>query len=102
MSGLAGDDVIRNPTNPTLKRIRSLRQRRTRQSERAFVVEGVRAVEDGLKAGGHPQIILVRGNTDWLPPDGSDYAPVTRVAPRFFDELAETETPQPIMAVFDF
>jgi len=64
MNGLAGDDVIRSPTNPTLKRIRSLRQRRTRQSERAFVVEGVRAVEDGLNAGGHPQIILVRGNTD--------------------------------------
>ena len=102
MNELAGDDIIRSPTNSTLKRIRSLRLRRTRESERAFVVEGVRAVEDGLKAGGRAQVILLRGDADWRPSNSSGEVPIRRVVPQIFDELAETETPQPILAVFDF
>ena len=102
MNDLAGDEVIRSPANPTLKRIRSLRQRNTRELERAFVVEGVRAVEDGLKAGGRAQVILLRGDADWRPSNSSGEVPIRRVVPQIFDELAETETPQPVLAVFDF
>jgi TrmH family RNA methyltransferase len=95
------DDVIRSPDNRTLKLIRSLRQRKMRDSERAFVLEGIRAVEDALEIGGPARVILVRADSDWRPSPRSAAVPVRRVAPRLFNELAETESPQPVMAVFD-
>lgn len=100
MNAPADDDVIRSPANPTLKRIRSLRQRRTRESERAFVVEGIRAVEDAIAAGGRAEVVIVREDAAWRPPDVPDRFPLRRVAPRLFDALSETETPQPLIAVF--
>jgi TrmH family RNA methyltransferase len=94
------DDVIRSPDNQTIKYVRSLRQRATRDAERAFVVEGVRAVEDALLAGGRARLLLVRDGADWSPPASAPCG-VRRVETRIFDRLAETETPQPVLAVFD-
>ena len=41
-------DLLTSAANPAIKRIRSLQRRKSRLQERAFVVEGVRAVEDVL------------------------------------------------------
>ena len=53
-------EPIRSQANPLIKDIRSLQQRRKRYQERAFVVEGVRLVEDVIAAGVSPRIILLR------------------------------------------
>jgi TrmH family RNA methyltransferase len=96
----SSDEVIRSHDNRTLKLIRSLRSRKTRESERAFVVEGVRAIEDGLRAGGVARTILLREDASWTPPPGVN-VPIKRVAAALFDDLAETVTPQPLLAIFD-
>jgi len=93
-------DLIRSEDNPLAKRIRSLRQRKTRETERAFVVEGVRAVEDALAAGGNAEIILVRSDSDWMPASSGSIGTLRYLDPRLFDELSETVSPQPLLAVF--
>ena len=98
------DEVIRSPANPTLAYVRSLQRRATRAREREFVVEGRRAVADAIAAGAHPTLVLLReGSEDALPAPGDwPGARVRRVSPRVFDALADTVTPQGILAVFPF
>jgi TrmH family RNA methyltransferase len=95
------DDVIRSPDNQAIKFVRSLRQRSVREAERAFVVEGRRAVDDALLAGGRARFVLVREAAEWTPPVLGPF-PVRPVTARVFDRLAETETPQAVLAVFEF
>jgi RNA methyltransferase, TrmH family len=97
----ATDDVIRSPANRTLKLIRSLRQRKTREAERAFVVEGVRGIADAMAAGAVPFFIVVREGEErnaavWF---GTTIA-TRSVDANLFDDLAETVTPQGAIAVF--
>jgi RNA methyltransferase, TrmH family len=95
------DDVIRSPHNRTLKLIRSLRQRKTRETERAFVVEGFRAIADGIAAGATPHLIAVREGSE---PDAEHWFGssqiVRTVDSAVFDTVAETVTPQGAVAVF--
>src|SRR5262245_44372801 len=95
------DDVIRSPHNRTLKMIRSLRQRKSREAERAFVVEGFRAIEDGIAAGVAPLVVAVRegeegGAARWF----GSAQPRRTVDAALFDDLSETVTPQGAVAVF--
>jgi TrmH family RNA methyltransferase len=93
------DEVIRSADNSTAKLIRSLRRRQVRELERAFVVEGVRAVEDALRAGGTPRVIAVSEGATW----GTEAtASLVRVVDaHIFDRLGETESPQSVIAVFE-
>jgi TrmH family RNA methyltransferase len=92
-------EVIRSVDNPTAKLIRSLHQRRAREKERAFVVEGIRAVEDALHAGATARVIAVREGASWEP--GEELPVVRFVDERVFARLGETTTPQPVIAVFE-
>ncbi len=95
------DDVIRSPHNRTLKLIRSLRQRKTRETERAFVVEGFRAIADGIAAGATPHLIAVREGSERDADRWFGAGHVVRVANAdLFDEIADTVTPQGAIAVF--
>ena len=99
------DPVIRSPANPTLRFVRSLQRRRTRRQERAFVVEGPRAIADALATGARPTVLLLREDAtfDLAPTPSQDApAPLRRVAPALFDGLADTVTPQGVLAVFPF
>lgn len=93
-------DVIASPANPGIKTIRSLQRRKIRQQERAFVVEGVRAVNDVLSAGIIPKAVYLRDDTDERQlepvPDG---VMVRRVVASLFDELSDTAHPQGVLAV---
>lgn len=100
MVDLTGE-VIRSADNRTLKLIRSLRHRKSRETERAFVVEGVRAVEDALQAGGQPRVLLMREDAEPRPDIRNLGVPIRRVATQLFNQVSETEHPQPILAVFD-
>ena len=56
--------MIDSPANPTVKLMRSLTTSKGRREHALFLVEGVRAVEDGLRAGFLPRLCLY--NADLL------------------------------------
>jgi TrmH family RNA methyltransferase len=92
--------IITSRDNSLVKHLRSLRLREHRQSERAFLVEGARAVADALDAGGTLRWLVVRDG------DGAILGGVPperlRVLDRkVFDGLAQTETPQGVLGVFE-
>lgn len=93
-------EVIASPANPGIKTIRSLQRRKIRQQERAFVVEGVRAVNDVLAAGITPHGLYLREDTDTgllgRLPGG---VPARRVASSLFDDLSDTAHPQGVLAI---
>lgn len=99
--------VITSSANPAIAYVRSLSRRDTRATERAFVVEGLRAVRDGLLAGERPRLVLLRQDdrADRLLHD-LDLAPddsvLRRVEPRLFDKLSEVQAPQGVLAAFSW
>ena len=50
--------VIDSPSNPIIKALRSLELPKNVRERGQFLVEGIRAVEDGLAAGHTPEICL--------------------------------------------
>ncbi|MDQ2654330.1 MAG: RNA methyltransferase [Chloroflexota bacterium] len=97
--------VISSSANPAIAYVRSLSRRDTRAAERAFVVEGLRAVRDGLLAGERPRLVLLRQDErSELLLRELDVAPddpvLRRVEPRLFDKLSEVQAPQGVLAVF--
>jgi TrmH family RNA methyltransferase len=96
--------VIRSADNQTIKLVRSLRQRKTREAERLFVVEGLRLVSEALAAGIRPRIVLFREDraktaSEISLPGGRSFKHHL-VEGRLFDSIAETTTPQGVLAVF--
>lgn len=98
--------MIRSSDNRIIKLIRSLHRRDRRDQERAFVVEGVRAVADALLAGAQPRVVLLRENALDIKerPPFVDLPPAAWrvVEPALFDALTETVTPQGVLALFPF
>lgn len=94
----SGSDLLTSPANPAIKRIRSLQQRKFRLRERAFVVEGARAVQDVLDAGIEPDTIVLREQTDFDVPDGL-FPAIRRVSASVFADLTEVAHPQGVLAV---
>lgn len=97
--GPAGD-VIRSSSNQIVRHVRSLQRRSTRQTERAFVVEGNRAVNDALATGAVPSVLVVREGDEHLLPDG--VASFRVVVPGIFTGLTDTQHPQGVLGVFPF
>lgn len=93
-------DVIRSPSNRVIRYVRSLQRRATRQVERAFVVEGDRAIADALAAGATPRWILLKEGADH--PDVPWGADIRVIVPDLFDDLCDTVHPQGILGVFPF
>ncbi|MCC6314439.1 MAG: RNA methyltransferase [Thermomicrobiales bacterium] len=97
-------DPITSTANPTLAYVRALLTRRDRRAaERAFVVEGRRAVADAIAAGARPTLLLLRAGSDAslsteLPPE----TPVRLVAARSFDALSDVVHAQGVLAVLPF
>lgn len=108
--------VITSTDNPTVKLVRALGKRRDRQRERAFVVEGLRLLDDALRAGGAPRAVLfareILGAGDLvdrvlirlgeLQERVGHTIRLLEVTPEVLHSVAETETPQGIVAVFPF
>jgi TrmH family RNA methyltransferase len=98
--------VIRSADNSTVKFVRSLRQRKMREAERVFVVEGSRLLEDALTLGVRPHFVILREDQanrivelNSLAGSELDLRILDR---RLFDSLADTVTPQGVLAVFPF
>lgn len=93
-------DVIASSSNPGIKMVRSLQRRKVRLQERAFIVEGVRAVNDVLAAGVSPTGLWLREDLDDRVLDHvPDHVPLRRVSSRLFDSLTDTVHPQGVLAV---
>ncbi len=99
---------IMSKDNAQIKRVRALLQSsRQRRKEGAFVVEGVRLVEEALAAGRVAALFICpelltsharsRDFLDGLPEDGNHS--LIHVAPDVFGALADTATPQGVVAV---
>lgn len=91
-------DLLTSAANPAIKRIRSLQRRKFRLQERAFVVEGVRAVDDVLAAGIEPETIVLREHAEFPVPHGM-FPVIRRVSADVFDQLTEVAHPQGVLAV---
>jgi TrmH family RNA methyltransferase len=98
--------VIRSSDNPTIKLVRSLRQRKTREAERLFVIEGDRLVADMLSFGLHPKLVLVREDQFDKVSDvlcvAQEPLELRVVDRRLFDSLSDTVTPQGILAIVPY
>ncbi len=98
--------MITSSSNPRIKLIRALQsQRRARESERAFVIEGVRLGEEAARAGLAPRLVLY---TDDLDPRGQaalealtrlGAGEVAAVTPTVMAAASDTPTPPGLLAV---
>lgn len=102
MTDLSGDEVITSLHNPAIKRARSLLRRKGRIEERAFLVEGVRAVSDAIASGTAPQSIFLRDDADGrkLRDDLSGTAPIRLASAPVIASLSDVPQPQAVVAVF--
>jgi TrmH family RNA methyltransferase len=91
--------VISSRENSIVKLARSLRLREHRAAERAFIVEGARAVQDAVAAGGVVRWLIAREG--YSPTTPIDPKLVRVVTPGLFDAIAQTESPQGVLAIFD-
>jgi TrmH family RNA methyltransferase len=98
---------INSVGNPKVKRVRSLlARRRVRQASRQFVVEGIRLLEEALRAGAHPLQLFYtvevgdssRGAA-LLAAAGEASEEVHQVSRAVMSAISDTETPQGIVAV---
>lgn len=108
--------TVTSPDNPTVKYVRALGRRRERQRERAFVVEGLRLLNEALDAGAVPRVVLyardllgqglgpdrlfVRLNE--LQEERGHSIRILETTPAILHGLVDTETPQGVVAVFPF
>ena len=96
--------------HPKVQRLRRLvSQRRARQSERVFVVEGVKLLAEALAAGVRVESVYVASGAgdgdDELAPVEAAFAAgarVHRLGPGVLERVAGTVTPQPVIALVPF
>ena len=98
--------MITSPANPKLRYVRHLAHRSFRAREQRLVLEGVRLLHDALDSGVAPAFVLVDADARL---DGPVAAlcqrldtlrvPLLDLARPLFNELAETASPQGILAV---
>jgi len=98
------DDVITSSANPTIKLARSLHRRKSRERERAVLVEGLRSIEAALSSGATPRAFLIdAAHSSELPASlierYAQRARVLLVEHELFLSATLTEHPQPVAAI---
>lgn len=100
--------TITSTQNRWVKFARSLKRRKVRSEERAFLVEGVRLFADALDAGATPSLLFISVDSEQpalrelagtAHRRGARVVPVTETV---LSTLADTQTPQGIVGVFPF
>lgn len=101
-----GYSMITSASNPKIKLIRTLQsQRRVRASERAFVIEGVRLMEEAAQAGIIPRAVLHTENLDGRGQAALEAlrrlgaGDVSVVTPAVMAAASDTPTPQGLLAI---
>jgi TrmH family RNA methyltransferase len=101
--------MITSVANEKVKYVRSLYRRRARYRKRHFVIEGVRLVEEALRAGIVPALVFYSEGVDDTP-DGRELlteiqrgeAPAFAVSEKVMKAMADTVSPQGVLAVVPF
>lgn len=97
--------MITSSSNPTLKLVRALQsQRKARETEQLFVIEGVRLVEEAIRAEAPVRLALHTANLDARGRAALDRlarlgAEIREVTPRLMAAASDTQTPQGLLAV---
>jgi len=99
-------ESITSRSNPKLKFVRALQQRKNRQEARLFFVEGIRHVGEALKAGApieelyfDPERLKSPYGLELVERASGAGIPVYAVASAAFETIGEKENPQGILAV---
>src|SRR5256886_14123371 len=97
-----------SPSNPAVKRLRLLHERRGRAQQGRFLVEGVRLVEEALEGGAQPDTVLVAPAMLGATARGRallqrlmhqrDLPPPVEVTSAVLRHVADTETPSGVVA----
>lgn len=104
-------EPIDSPLNPVVKSLRALADLKARRTRRLFIVEGVRAIEEGLRAGFAPTICLYNEKLLERTERGAKLAHALQRAAnlslytaseRALQAAADTLNPQGIVAAFPF
>ncbi len=90
---------IQSTQNKTYKLIKSLKQKKTRNAENLFCVEGIKGCLDALKAGADVKIIAVKSSLyKKLSKDLNSFSDfVYTIDDQIFDPLCDTKTPEGII-----
>ncbi len=88
--------IITSRENKIYKLAKLLKTSKGRTEKNMFLIEGMRSVCDAIKKGAQIESVIVK---DGAKLDFSTNAPEYIFAPRLFDEIAETVTPQGVIAV---
>lgn len=99
--------MITSPTNSRVKHVKSLHSQKGRQQAQYFIVEGLRLIEEALRAGNVPALMFytphlqesARGQALLALTSGASWQP-TPVSDRVMHAMATTRTPQGVLAVF--
>jgi len=101
-----GKKNLLSSNNPKVKYLRRLSNRNFREREGVFLVEGERFVEEALDSSFHLEMMVYSGKAresnrclDLLERADNINVPCFELEQRLFQELADTVTPQGIMAV---
>ncbi len=101
--------MITSAANERVKYIRSLHRRRVRHREGAFIIEGVRLVEEALRAGVLPALVFYTEELNQSPRGGQLLAEMKgtscqtwAVSEAVMRTVSDTVTPQGILAVVPF
>jgi TrmH family RNA methyltransferase len=91
--------IITSESNSVVKLARKLCDKRGRDKTGAFLIEGVNLLAEARGSGARITHILLRGSADF--PRRDAYADIETVilADGLFDEIADTGTPQGVMAI---
>jgi TrmH family RNA methyltransferase len=99
--------MITSTNNPRVKLARSLLERRGREKQRLCLAEGVRLIQDALRAGVHPALVFFvssaqrsPGGQDLLAALEAAKAPLWELTPEAFETISDTMTSQGVIAVF--
>ena len=90
------DLVITSRENKIFKLAMMLKQSRGRSEKEMFLIEGMRSVCDAIKKGARLYAVIIKEKSTF---DFEVDCPIYSLAPKLFGEVAETVTPQGIIAI---
>jgi TrmH family RNA methyltransferase len=100
-------EIITSVSNETVKRVRALQQREEREQQCSFLAEGVRVVEEGIRAGIAPTMLLCTLSALEQPRVDAIVrqvrqtgCPVRQTTDRVMSAVSDTVNPSGVLAVF--
>ncbi|MFV9506753.1 MAG: TrmH family RNA methyltransferase [Oscillochloridaceae bacterium umkhey_bin13] len=98
--------MITSPANPTMRQIRGLRQRKTREANGLCLLEGIRLVTEAIQAGAAIESLIVAPELLRSPfaqqlvaEQAANGTTILEVSPSVFASLSEKDGPQGLAAV---